>query len=120
MSDSNDFWKALCGSLGIDDTSSMAEILEAADQLRAAFDVQGEIANVAGGESALMIPVVEAAKTWYLELLRLGHYKPGEVLNFSSLRSDRWPPEVDLAAATDRYLTSTNRSVDPEGEALLK
>lgn len=45
--------------------------------------------------------LIAAGKVWYAELLRIGHYKPGEVRTFDHFRSDRWACEVELAAAIE-------------------
>lgn len=116
----DDRWRSLCRALNCEDEAGLSTVVVAAEELRAELDIRGETLRVTAEEASAMVKVVEAAAAWYSELLRLGHYKPGEVRNFSSLRSDRWPYEVDLAAATDTYLSITKRSLASDEESLLK
>lgn len=47
--------------------------------------------------------VIQAALRWYDSLVEVGHYSAEDrALNHSGLRSDKWPPEVALAAAVER------------------
>lgn len=54
--------------------------------------------------------LVDAAEAWYSKLIEQGWYREGEAGSFSGLRSDRWPPEVDLMAAVEKWRTARTES----------
>ena len=42
-----------------------------------------------------------AAEAWLVQLIDSGHYRAGEAATWSTVRSDRWPPEVELVRAVE-------------------
>lgn len=105
------FWDRLCATLEVDSTTvSIQEIVEAVEALRAETAIQTENLRVMGEEAAAMQDTVQKAEAWYRALLELNWYKPGEAGAWSPYRSDRWPFEVDLVAAVEKYLSTTKRS----------
>lgn len=58
-----------------------------------------------GDTTKVVRKVIDAAVAYRNELVQLGRWTPGEAAKRSSaVRSDRWPPEVNLIAAVDKLL----------------